>query len=358
MVSAALGEDQESGSSSIQIRSVRNLAQRSSVIPEEIRNFEPDYVLVSSEDLSHILLRAVGRAAPQRIVYLAHTPQFFPFGPESWNPDPQPAAIVRGARAIVSIGHHMAGYIRQHLGAESVVVHPPIYGAPPFARLAHFEAGSVLMINPCQVKGVGIFVELAQRFPQISFAALSGWGTTTADKAALAAVPNVRLLASVPQIDEVLAQTRVLLMPSLWYEGFGLIVMEAMLRAIPVIASDSGGLVEAKEGTGFVVPVRGVERYLPEFDEVHMPKPVIPEQDIEPWAVALKSLLGERDLYEDESERSRVAAERFVSGVDPARFEQVLTSLERPVPAKSAARSLTPAQRDLLMRRLRERGKA
>ena len=45
-------------------------------------------------------------------------------------------------------------------------------------------------------------------------------------------------------------------MPSLWYEGFGLIAMEAMLRGIPVISSDSGGLVEARQGTGFVIPVR------------------------------------------------------------------------------------------------------
>jgi NAD(P)-dependent dehydrogenase (short-subunit alcohol dehydrogenase family) len=48
---------------------------------------------------------------PDRLVYLAHTPQFFPFGPASWNADPQAAEIVRKARAIVAIGNHMQGYI-------------------------------------------------------------------------------------------------------------------------------------------------------------------------------------------------------------------------------------------------------
>ena len=62
-------------------------------------------------------------------------------------------------------------------------------------------------------------------------------------------------------------------MPSLWYEGFGLIVMENMLRGIPVVASDAGGLKEAKRGTGYVIPVRTIERYQPVFDEHGMPKP-------------------------------------------------------------------------------------
>ena len=57
---------------------------------------------------------------------------------------------------------------------------------------------------------------------------------------------NVTVLETVPGIDEVLSRARLLLMPSLWLEGFGLIAMEAMLRGLPVIASDSGGLVEAK----------------------------------------------------------------------------------------------------------------
>ena len=30
-------------------------------------------------------------SAPGRVVYLAHTPQFFPFGPAAWNPEPQAA---------------------------------------------------------------------------------------------------------------------------------------------------------------------------------------------------------------------------------------------------------------------------
>ena len=84
-----------------------------------------------------------------------------------------------------------------------------------------------------------------------------------------------------------------------------------MLRGLPVISSDSGGLAEAKQGTGFVIPVRPIERYEPVFDENHMPKPVDIEQDIEPWKRALEALVGDRDTYSTQAEASRQAALQF-----------------------------------------------
>ncbi len=314
----------------ISIVSVKDLSRRTAILAEQIAEFAPDWVLVSSEDLSHVLLREANQAAPGRIVYLAHTPQFFPFGPESWSPDSAATEIIRAVRAVVAIGEHMAGYIRQHLGRDATVIHPPIYGLPPYADLSSPDAGMVLMINPCEVKGIGIFLALAERFPAITFGALTGWGTTSDNRRALDKLPNVRLLANVPNIEDVLSQARLLLMPSLWYEGFGLIAMEAMLRGLPVISSDSGGLVEAKQGTEFVIHANAVTRYEAVFDENHMPKPVLPPQDIEPWVKALNTLLTDRDAYERESARSRQAALRFVSGLHPSAFETLLEQLRLP----------------------------
>ena len=327
VVCASLDGDSDDTVDGIRIHSVKNLVQRRTALDNHIHQFQPDFVLVSSEDLSHLLLAEAARAAPDKLVFLAHTPQFFPFGPESWNPSPRATAIIRTARAVVAIGKSAADYIERATGVRAAVIHPPIYGHPPFARLGCFDHGSVLMINPCQVKGVGIFLELARRFPEVAFQGLAGWGTSSDDRREMARLPNVQIIESVENIEEALSQARILLMPSLWYEGFGLIAMEAMLRSIPVISSDSGGLVEARQGTGFVIPVRRIERYLPEFDETHMPRPVIPEQNLEPWTEALASLLSDRALYEAESERCRAAAISFVAKLDASDFEKFLVSL-------------------------------
>lgn len=327
VVCASLDGDSDDTINGIRIHSVKNLVQRRTVLDSHMHQFQPDFVLVSSEDLSQLLLAESARVAPDKLVYLAHTPQFFPFGSESWNPSPRATEIVRAARAVVAIGQSSAGYIEEATGVHPAVIHPPIYGDPPFARFGRFDHGSVMMINPCQVKGIGIFLELARRFPEVSFQGLAGWGTSGEDLRAMAQLPNVQVIESVGNIEEALSQARVLLMPSLWYEGFGLIAMEAMLRGIPVISSDSGGLVEARQGTGFVIPVRRIERYLPEFDETHMPRPVIPEQNLEPWMEALAALLRDRALYETESERCRAAALSFVTKLDASDFEKFLVSL-------------------------------
>jgi len=345
---------------SIEVHAVAEPAHRVQVLGRQIREFRPDWVLVSSEDLGHGLLREARHAAPGRVVYLAHTPQFFPFGAASWNAEPEAARMVAEAAGIVAIGRHMAQYIEDALGRTAAVIHPPIYGPGPFAGYRNFERGAVTMINPCAVKGISIFLETARRLPGRRFAVVPGWGTTSEDRRALARRENVRVLPNVPRIDTVLAETRVLLMPSLWYEGFGLIVMEAMLRGIPVIASDSGGLKEAKNGTGYVIPVRPIERYQAVFDEHGMPKPELPENDAAPWVAALEELLEDREAYKRESAASRAAALGFVAGLDAGAMEAYLANLEprreQPEVERTTIESLSPARRALLLERLHKRG--
>jgi len=237
------------------------------------------------------------------------------------------------------------------------VIHPPIYGVGPFPRYDNFARGRVLMINPCAVKGLDIFVRAARALPGVEFGAVPGWGTTAADRRVLAEA-NVTIVPNAAAIDEILAQTRILLMPSLWFEGFGLIVMEAMLRGIPVIASDSGGLAEAKLGTGYVIPTAPIARYRAEFDEQAMPRPEMPVNEVGPWVAAIEELLGDREAYRRESDASRAAALEFVSKLDAGEMERFLTKLQpradAPPTRAAGIEALSPERRALLLERLRK----
>jgi glycosyltransferase involved in cell wall biosynthesis len=208
------------------------------------------------------------------------------------------------------------------------------------------------------VKGLSIFLEVADRLQNLQFGVVPGWGTTAADRRAIARRPNIRILPNAPSIDDVLSGERLLLAPSLWYEGFGLIVMESMLRGIPVIASDSGGLKEAKLGTGYIIPVHTIEEYQPQYDEHAMPVPVVPQNDPCPWVAAIEQLLCDRSAYERESATERERALKFVDSLDATAMERYLVGLRPAAPAHSARHtieSLSPEKRALLLQRLHKR---
>ncbi len=335
---------------------------------EQIGRFEPDWVLVSSEDPSQSLLDAALRSHPGRVVYLAHTPQMFPFGPASLYPGKARTELVGQAAGIVTISNFVARYIKEWTGLDSFVNHPPHFGAPPFSNYGNFDSGYVLLMNGSAVKGISIFLELARMMPEVEFAALPGYGTTPADRAALSALSNVTLLANRKNIENILCQTRVLLMPTLWIEGFGMAVVDAMLRAIPVLASNYGGLVEAKLGTDYLIPVRPIEHFEDQLDANLLPTPIVPTQDVGPWHLALSGLLSNRETYDRQSALARDAALKFVSGLSVRPFEDWLVQLATVSRSKqsfsapsseseafSSVADLSPEHLALLVRRLRKK---
>jgi amino acid adenylation domain-containing protein len=311
----------------VTVHAVREPAQLRTCLIEQLEKFGPDWTLLSSEDPSHNLLDAVLSVCPDKIIYLVHTVSFLPFGPQAFFPSRSRAKLLERVAAIVSISNFVARYIKQWGDLESQVIYWPCYGAGPFPDLSNFESGSVTMVNACAIKGISIFLPLAHSLPEVEFAAVLTWGAVDEDRRALERLANVRLLEPSRDIDEILSRTRVLLMPSLWEESFGLMAVEAMLRGIPVLASDIGGLPEAKLGTNFLLPVRPIERFGERLNENMLPIPVVPEQDISPWRDSLQRLLSDRNLYETQSAAARSAALEFVSGLSLDPLEKLLTDL-------------------------------
>jgi hypothetical protein len=102
-----------------------------------------------------------------------------------------------------------------------------------------------------------------------------------------------------------------------------------MLRGIPVLASDVGGLVEAKLGVDYVLPVQRIESYESARDENGIPLPVIPDQNVAPWESALRKVLTNRAEFERLSAESKAAAADYASGLSMEPTEHYLEDLLR-----------------------------
>ena len=78
----------------------------------------------------------------------------------------------------------------------------------------------------------------------------------------LARLPNVTIRPNAADPRTFYAVSKLLLVPSLWNESFGLVAAEAMLNGIPVLASNRGALPETIGDAGFLFDIPA--RYTPE----------------------------------------------------------------------------------------------
>ena len=269
------------------------------------------------------------------------------------------SGIILDAVAKTQLLHHFqveTGALFQALGLQQF----PLLLEPGEARqLGRFDNRYVTMVNPCAVKGIAILLALAEKSPHLEFAAIPTWGTNAADLAALRGRSNIAVLDPVDNLDELFAKTRVVLVPSLWAEARSRVVLEAMLRGIPVLASDVGGLKEAKLGVPYLLPVNPIRQYQSALDENMVPVANVPKQDVAPWLAALQRLTSDRAHWEDIAAQSRAAALQYASTLSVEPFERFLDELlKRPKKQHAvagSARGLSEEKRRLLAVRLKRR---
>ncbi|PWB82114.1 MAG: hypothetical protein C3F08_00455 [Candidatus Methylomirabilota bacterium] len=127
---------------------------------------------------------------------------------------------------------------------ERVVVLPNMVEVPETPIDASRGRYVVFSGRMCPEKGVATLLDAARRTPEIPIRLLGG-GPTLEEYSA-DAPPNATFLGQITgeRVVEQYRGARFLVVPSLWFEGCPLVILEAMSNGLPVIASRIGGLPE------------------------------------------------------------------------------------------------------------------
>jgi surfactin synthase thioesterase subunit/glycosyltransferase involved in cell wall biosynthesis len=324
----------------------------------QIAAFQPEMILASTDDSAQVLLHAALNSGVP-VVYLARATIALPFGPDCAFPSIAKTDALRRAAGVVGVSQYVADYIRQWSGIAAVALPISFMGRGPFANLGRFENEFVTLVNPCVVKGIDVFTGIADALPATRFAAVPTWGANERDFAKLRTRPNITVLPAEDDIDRILERTRVLLVPSVWAEARSRVVMEAMLRGVPVVASDTGVLPEAKLGVPYVLPVNPITGYAGKLDARMVPVAETPPQNLAPWIEAVQKLTSDAQHWQQISRHSRRAAHRYLEEtlrIEPfeAFLEERATAPPERAEAPNTTVSLSEDKRRLLALRLRD----
>ncbi|KAF9766447.1 hypothetical protein IL306_001161 [Fusarium sp. DS 682] len=115
---------------------------------------------------------------------------------------------------------------------------------------------------------------------------------------------------------------KVLVVPSLWCEAWGMVVVEAHLRGIPVVSSNAGALPESMLGLDYIIPVNPISGKRDESGAY-----IISEQDIEPWVKVVTKLMQDKSKYEEVSMTVRNATKQWLKGHNEADIERWLMGM-------------------------------
>ncbi|MBL9219294.1 MAG: glycosyltransferase [Opitutaceae bacterium] len=219
------------------------------------------------------------------------------------------AAWLRDFAGVLTCSEYLSGVYRNALGLASIGLPSPL--DPDETIAPEREPIFFTAINPSIEKGLFFLArlaeELATRRPDIPMLFIESRGSGgLLVQAGLAGGFDLRrheslmFAPAVPKPAEIFRGTRALLAPSVWDEPFGRVAAEALLNGVPPLVSNRGGLAEAANGGGFVLPLPAsltLETRLP-----------VAAADVEPWLATIIRLADDQEFYAAASARARVAA--------------------------------------------------
>ncbi len=117
----------------------------------------------------------------------------------------------------------------------------------------------ITMTHPYIHKGVEVFLQLAERLPERKFMMLAGTGPEYRQlKNKFLSFPNIKLVSYTTEMATIYRQSRLVIVPSIWEEGFSRVIIEALSSGVPVIASGRGGTRQTGGDAAKYASIQGV----------------------------------------------------------------------------------------------------
>lgn len=176
------------------------------------------------------------------------------------------AAAIALHRALGTLTRHVDAFIvftefqrdlavRAGLPAQRIHIRPNFHPNPPASSASWaLRRGALYVGRLAEEKGVPVLLEAWRRWGEAApHLTLAGDGPDRSRLEALARdaglATRVRFLGRVSpdQIERLLRETQVLVVPSIWFEGYPLVVREAFASGVPVAASRLGPLATIVE---------------------------------------------------------------------------------------------------------------
>ena len=166
----------------------------------------------------------------------------------------------------------------------------------------------VTFINPEASKGsyvvARIAQELAVRRPDIPILVVEGRRKAqTLKQLGLEHLPTLRMMPNTSDPRQFYGVTKIMLVPSLWNESFGLAAAEAMANGIPVLASNRGSLPEIVGDAGFLFDIP--EKNTPASRELPT------AEEVAPWVETIIRLWDDEEFYRFVSSRAKDRSNRW-----------------------------------------------
>ncbi len=264
-------------------------------LPELIEDFRPDFAIVQPS-CQVSLAREFARLGVPVAVYLRDVEWYQLEG------DPRELSNV----AFIANSEFTAGRFREEFALPSVVI-PPLFKAEAYRTPSSRE--NVTFINPHSHKGGDIAAELVIKCPDIPFCFVRSWEIPEQEAflgELKSKTKNLTIVGPTRKMKDIYSKAKVLLAPSRWEEAWGRVATEAQFSAIPVLASDKGGLPESVGPGGILLD---------------------PDGPLENWVEAIRRLWHDENFYRDLSAKALAYAQR--PAINPDRQIDLLLDVAR-----------------------------